>query len=285
MTRTRSRKWLRRKRHRGVLRAGASTAEFGRKINDMYKIRGWDGTPVVAMIRYDDGDYEAQWVDDMNQLRYNLVLQQECHLPAIVTQFDDKYMDMAWAFEKAAVNQKLSDLKAKYYRARAKAVILDHYDMLTTRTVKHHYVAGALHVPNPDPYFQQFANQSALRSVNYSQRTLLEWINEQDGEDDNTVNRFDVLADYCCTWEGNMHCSPSVDLHAMFRKTLLARKRGLLWLTFSTRGTSAEATSVSVKQWLQEESLHFNYVLRLVYERVYGTVVTFIFVSGSNVDD
>ena len=284
------------KRQRRVLAPGASVMEFGQHVAALYPIRGWKGTPILSTFRpdgYAEDEKEVEWIDDDFQLQVNMVKDKECKKVCIANESykkkesgddDTDVNDDKWENEKNRVNKVVCLLKSMLRRKRQEVVVLDHYKMRTSTLLAKELglKRTQIHVPNPDPDFTTKIGSRLAKIATVTHETLFEWINRQDTEDEDLVAAFDVLADYCCTWEGNGQCEPSVDLHAMFRKTLLAKTNGVLWLTFSTRASSASEVANKVKRWVAEEALHFDYALNLAYEQAYGTVVTFVYVTGRN---
>lgn len=269
-----------------VLRPGASAREFG-LANSALRLNGnWQSWPVLSLFQRLDGRHEADYLDldDGGKLKTTEI--DESHVRRIKfggEAYEDKEQkgNGAWTVEKEQVNQVVVELMRRLPRERREVVLLDGYNL---RTSTHLSRAGLkrkqLHVPNPDPHFPERAGPRAQRLATVTPETLVDWVDRQDTEHEDSVATFDVLADYCCTWEGNDNVSPSLDLHAIFRKTLLAKRNGILWLTFSARTKKSEAVKAKVNRWLQEEALHFDYTLTLAYEKNYGNMVTLIYVTG-----
>ena len=252
---------------RKVLPPGASVIEFATAVGLLTKIQGWQ-VPILRVSLPDaENDCEVTWFDADGSMKINTVHRSEVRPPMIASDFRTQ---TGSTIEKQAINQVLRVL---LYRLRGlrRAIVLDHSSLNTS-----HMLAGLdftpadIHVPNPD------LNISSSVAV-ITQQTLFEYLNAFDPGD-----QFHCLFDYCCTFEGGPLCQPTLDLHEMFRKTVLPRQRGVLWLTFSTRGTpgGGEAVAQTVETWLQAEALHFAYTLTLAYQWSYGTVVTLIYVSG-----
>lgn len=285
------------KRRRDILPPGASVTTFGQRVAQLYPLRGqeWDNVPLLSIFRppgstHTEDEQEVEWLDDQGRLQVNTVRRQDCRRVRLKSSsYNNKEAkglseedNDPWMAQKDQVNRVVAYLLQHLPRTRREVVLLDHYRLRTSRAlVPLGFRRSQLHLPNPDPHFVSSTHSSWLeRHVTYTPETLFEWINRQDTEDEDLVAAFDVLADYCCTWEGDAKCQPSVDLHALFRKTLLAKKNGVLWLTFSTRGSSAHDVLASVKAWVQQEALHFDYTLSVAYEKTYGHIVTLVYVTG-----
>lgn len=290
-----------------VLRPEASMLEFGAHMSKMFPIQGWENIPILSIVRPEGSTYktherEVEWIDDNGRLQVSRIRTEEHrHVKITAKHFDEKRGSNKWKSDKMHINRIVSHLIDILPRKRREIVVLDHYDMQTTRMlnkicklsvskyklkrrplIKHTPLLSAsqIHVPNPDPLFLDRVSAKNAKLATITQETLLEWINRQDTEDEELVGAFDVLADYCCTWEGDSRCCPSLDMHSMFRKTLLAKKNGVLWLTFSFRGSDANTVRTKVDNWLEREALLFDYSLTLAYTKTYGTVVTMIYVTG-----
>ena len=281
-----------------LLQPGASIAEYAMQVADLYSLRGkeWANTPILSVFRpegyydkgYEDDEREVEWLDENGNVQVSTIRANEHHKVRIVSKTFDKKENSehnpAWEAQKDDINAILGRLKTEFPRKRQEVVLLDHYSMRTTRTMARCGLKPAqIHVPNPDPDFVKKAGLYASKQATVTCETLFEWANRQDTEDEELVGAFDVLADFCCSWEGNPQCRPTLDLHTIFRKTLLAKSDGILWVTFSlplfAKGSTADVGK-KVKAWLQQEALHFDYCLNFVCERSYGRIVTLIFMTG-----
>jgi hypothetical protein len=254
---------------RKVLPPGASVKEFATAVGLLTKIQGWH-VPILRVSLPDaENDCEVTWFDSDGSMKVNTVHRSEVRPPMIANDYTRSKVEKG---EKQVINQVLRVLLCRL-RGIRRAIVLDHSSLNTS-----HMLAGLdftpadIHVPNPD------LNITSSVGV-ITQQTLFQYLNAFDPD---TSDQFHCLFDYCCTFEGGPLCQPTLDLHEMFRKTVLPRQLGVLWLTFSTRGTpgGGEAVAQTVESWLQAEALHFAYTLTLAYQWSYGTVVTLIYVTG-----
>jgi len=277
-----------------VLRADATLREFGLAVAEMYySIRGkeWKGVPILSVLKpvtYKSHEREVEYLDEFDRLRFHMVNDSEFNKIQLSNpdfQKKEEKSNDSWLQEKNTINGLVALLISKYRRERQEIVILDHYDLRTTSWLASvNFKPEQLHVPNPDPAFLEHADREKIGLATVTCETLFDWMNRQDTEDEKLVGLFDVLADYCCTWEGRKkgknRCRPSLDIYNMFRKTLLAKSDGVLWLTFSTRGTSSKEVVSSVTQWINKVALRFDYTLWLAFTRTYGSVVALVFITG-----
>lgn len=295
-----------------VLPPGASVRDFGLHMAALFPIRthGWNGVSILSIARPEGADYnsdekEVEYLDDDGHVQVatiNDTERKKVHITSKTFQKkevaaemeteEEEEEDDKWAVEKERVNRVVTHLINTLHRKRREVVVLDHYKLRTSTMLSQLKKRGEgrkhlplltrdkIHVPNADPTILAKVSAASASLATITQETLLEWINRQDTEDEDLVASFDVLADYCCMWEGNATCHPSLDLHAMFRKTLLAKTNAVLWLTFSTRGTTAAAVKAKVQEWLDAEALVFDYSLTLAYSKSYGHIVTMVYVTG-----
>ena len=260
---------------RKILTPGANIREFALAISLVTKIKGWD-VPILEVSYPDvDNDCQVTWLDNENSIRVNTISKTELFQPTITSDYQKKNDD---TFEKQHINKVLGKLmKSLNHGTGSKAIVLDHFSLKTSRMLSKLGLArDNIHVPNLDPAFNEITQNVAI----VSQQTLFAYLNAFDVEKDS--GKFNCFLDYCCTFEGNAMCQPTLDLHEIFRKSVLPRQRGVLWLTFSTRGTPGGASAVGavVEKWLQEEALYFAYTVSLAYHWSYGTVLTLIYVTG-----
>ena len=260
---------------RKILTPGANIREFALAISLVTKIKGWD-VPILEVSYPDvDNDCQVTWLDNENSIRVNTISKTELFQPTITSDYQKKNDD---TFEKQHINKVLGKLmKSLNHGTGSKAIVLDHFSLKTSRMLSKLGLArDNIHVPNLDPAFNEITQNVAI----VSQQTLFAYLNAFDVEKDS--GKFNCFLDYCCTFEGNAMCQPTLDLHEIFRKSVLPRQRGVLWLTFSTRGTPGGASAVGavVEKWLQDEALYFAYTVSLAYHWSYGTVLTLIYVTG-----
>jgi len=195
--------------------------------------------------------------------------------------------NMLWNTEKKNINNIIYNIK-KYLDSKSnskkmhKLIALDHYLLRTCKTLSEFYIKANTYVPNPDTNFLQKIKPKDKNLAMISNEAFLDLIVSNDINNDDNISIFDILLDYCCTWEGHQGCNPSLDLYLVFQKTLLAKNDGILWLTFSTRATTSENVKHKVTSWIQKTADLFAYSLSLVYCKTYGTVVTFIYVTGND---
>jgi len=193
----------------------------------------------------------------------------------------DTTATLGWRRDKNNINEIVCTLMKRFPRERREVVVLDHYDLRTSTLVASRLglEPECIHVPNPNKNMCELHAESTVATV--TSTSLIRWIAQQDTEEQDTVSSFDVLADYCCTLEGSDQCSPTVDLNLMFRKTLLAKRNGVLWITFSCRGQSPVEVRDRFHAWVRSTATNFDYVVNLAFERVYGAgMLTMIYVTG-----
>jgi hypothetical protein len=264
----------------------AEWAEFSARLHGI-RARTWKDARILSVNPVECGESEVEWLDDDNNIQVSLVVQSELRRHNIVNQHYDKKEhngSNSWDVKKTDMNRLIYQLKQAFPRKRQEAVVLDHYSLQTTATLsKCGLSAEQIHVPNPDPLFRQFAVPDRLKQATVTCETLFQWETRQDTEDEDCVGLFDVMADFCCTFEGNSWCSPTADLNLMFRKTLLAKSNGILWVTFSrpmfTKNSSAEI-STRIRNWLRQTAMQFDYILSTVRDVCYGNMVTQVYMTG-----
>lgn len=160
-------------------------------------------------------------------------------------------------------------------------VYLDAISALTTKYVHSTgiFQPHQLHVPNVDVDFLKKAPGNFQKLATFYLASLYEWM--RDLSSDKCKEGFDVGGDYCCTFEGNQFIKPKADLTLMFQKGILAKKNGVLWLTFSYRykGGGIDVTKQNITTWIQQVSSHYNYKMKCLEMGNYGQMVYCYYVS------
>jgi len=134
-----------------------------------------------------------------------------------------------------------------------------------------------LQVPNVNPEFLSQAQKNFSSLATCHHRSFFEWLRDLPTRD--IQDGFDVGADYCSTFSGNRHMKPKVDLALMFRRSILARKGGVLWLTFCVRPFTVKSVYKAVAQWISFEAKKNNYTLKLLEKGDYNGMVYYMFVT------
>ena len=134
-------------------------------------------------------------------------------------------------------------------------------------------------MPNVNVNFLKKAPKDFQNFATFHLGSLYEWM--RDLSIDKCQNGFDVGGDYCCTFEGNQFIKPKADLTLMFQKEILAKKNGVLWLTFSYRckGGGIQVTKQKITTWIQQISLVCGYKMKLLDIGNYGQMVYCFYVS------
>lgn len=275
---------VRRNALRPLLSPGSSVYTYALAIGQMIKIRGWENTAILRVaLPNADNECDVEWLDEHGQRHVNCVWPNEIRPTPLVQahHFTHKIQKSSEGrLQKLRMNRVLRTLlKYLEHGVGSQAIVLDHYDLRTSTMLRRLGLASDhIFLPNPAPDFAQRAKHKGVAT--HSPQTLFQFIHTLD--DEQALGPFLCLFDFCCTFRGGPLCQPTVDLHTMFRKTLLAKGRGVLWLTFSVRGMDGGAVAVlaEVEAWLQAEALIFNYTLTRAYTHTYGTVVTMLYVTG-----
>jgi hypothetical protein len=269
---------------RKLLEPGASVLSFGKAVGShVIRIHGWENTAILCVSHPDaEGDAMVEWVDEQGQRHVNSISNKDLRRqrPLPNHHFHNKASDVGWVEQKQHINRILSKLLRHLQQGpQSRAIVLDHYDLQTSTMLRHQlqWQEEDIFVPNPAPNFVAMAKQGV---ANLSQETLFQFLNTLDT--DELVGQFHCLLDYCCSFGGGELCRPTLDLHSIFRTTVLKKRHGVLWLTFSFRGEEGGAKAIreKVNAWLQAEALVFDYTLTLAYYVSYGTVVTLMYVTG-----
>jgi hypothetical protein len=153
-------------------------------------------------------------------------------------------------------------------------LVLDSIQGLTCTVSLASTLFSTIVVPNFTPGFMDvFAVKDAR--VNVYPGALYEYLVGESHE-----ATYDVCMDYCCTLYGSEQAvQPRVDLSVLFRKQLLRKKDGVLWLTFSTRsaGNSIARTRTDTIAFVQELSDKYAYRTNLIETGSYGQMCYFLY--------
>ncbi len=199
----------------------------------------------------------------------------------------DRFDDSDPKSDKTERNSQWRNIVAKFHREGTKMIILDSPQAATTNTViaierngKRIFSKEDLVVPNMDPDFEKYNLPSFQDRATYCHASVGEFI--RDVPDDIFRKGCHFAADYCCTVEGNAHVKPFADLTLFFKRQLLPKKNGCLWLTFSLRGKkTVEATKQEVIDFMLATARHYGYKLEWLNPQfyTYQRMIYFYFVS------
>jgi hypothetical protein len=147
-----------------------------------------------------------------------------------------------------------------YPRNGRRVVYLDDLSGSTTNLLSTviHIPPNRLYCPHPDPNILKKMKKQTLLQATYSSQYLFEWIRDCDFK-----QCFDVGMDYSCSFAGNQHIKPQSDLIMLFKRGLLARDNGVLWL--SVTGTD-EATLATIPQFVEDLARDCGYSLSRIHE-------------------
>ena len=191
---------------------------------------------------------------------------------------DEYHEDLSKQIEKKRRNMEWIDLLLKYYHKGRQIVYLDSEVALTTSLIHAMklFKASELHVPNPNDKFLQQAPADFASMATHYDASVYEWMRDvEDGGKD----EYNFGLDYCCTFDGNNQVKPKADLTMLFRKRLLAKKDGLIWLTVSNRkkGNTIEKTIQQVFDFVYATSAHYGYNIVCEKHGSYGNGITYFF--------
>lgn len=134
-----------------------------------------------------------------------------------------------------------------------------------------------LHVPNVNPEFLAMAQKNFESLATFRYCSFYEWLRDFPTEE--IKDGFDVGADYCSTFSGNSTLKPKIDLTVMFQRSILARKGGVLWLTFCIRPFCIESVKKSVEGWIYPTAKENGYTLNLLDTNTYNGMIYYMFVT------
>lgn len=258
------------------------------RYNHMYSVKGWD--PVVFPVleaKRGTIDQNAMFKESPNfaqpvkrrreesgwliqtftsakkrAKKWFFVPEAEYRRPKIKDRFLSKHLVTP---DKFVRNCSVVHYMAQYSRPNRNVVVLD---SPSTQTVSLLRRAGVdrIVVANPDETFLKHAPADFPRDQLFS-GTMMEFIrNRRDKAE------YDVLADYCCTFKGDgIRNCPREDLTELFKRGVLARHNGLLWLTFSTRGCNPDATMSTVRAFVATTAATSGYSLKLLESDFYSS--------------
>jgi hypothetical protein len=183
-------------------------------------------------------------------------------------------------------NFTFGSLLLKYFRHGRRVMVLDNPEALTTKFLISTGLFGKdaakrIHVPNLNANFEKEAGISFARRASFHHCSLFEFIRDTSLS---LADGWDVAADLCCGFNGNQWVIPKADIDLLFRRKVLARHHGVLWLTFSCRGSglSAEQLQLDVPAFVQERAREFGYQIKLEEMGSYCAMVYFFFVTISD---
>ncbi len=186
--------------------------------------------------------------------------------------FDDTF-ETKTTTAKERVNNLVLNALMTSSREDRKIMYLDGPQGYTTSVLAKHFKPDQLHAVNANPLFK---NHPVLKKTLTFQCLVYEMIRDaapySKGRKMITLS-YDLLLDYCCTFEGNDVCRPKKDLELAFHKQLLAKKNGILWLTFCLRSPSGRKfpnTIGNIKEFLITEGSNYGYNFKILNEGQYG---------------
>lgn len=195
------------------------------------------------------------------RLHWKFVPETQYQRPCIKDRFTDEHLATA---DKFARNCSMVHYMSQHPRPDRHVVALDTPALQTTRFLQQAGMKN-ITVANPDPRFREHSTRD-VPSTPLFNGTLMEFLRSRHGPE-----RYDVLADYCCTFQGDSHNNcPQDDLAELFGRQLLALNNGLLWLTFSTRGCAQDKAMQSVQSFVRITAQASGYTLQLLESGFYN---------------
>lgn len=155
--------------------------------------------------------------------------------------------------------------------------------LMNTREFYGRDAKDRIHVPNMDPEFAKKLDPTYFQYCTVHHCTVYAFM--RDRALALCPHGFDVLADYCCSWHGNEAVKPQADIEWMFAEGVLARRNGILWLTFSigdgNRGSTKQGLLQAIPEFVYQKAKQYGYKVELIRQMSdpYEGMVTFKFVT------
>ena len=200
-----------------------------------------------------------------------------------IDQFDDSDVDL----DKFARNSEWRDHISKYHIDGTAMIILDSPKAMTTNFIasieregQRIFTAQDLIVPNTSAKFLDDALPSFSSRASYCHASIGEFL--RDLPDHFFKNGCHLAMDYCCTANGNSNIKPLADITLAFKRQILRKINGCLWLTVSFRGFDLQTTKKRLLDYVMNASKFYGYTLEWlnpVHFRYNRHMLYFFFVS------
>jgi hypothetical protein len=174
--------------------------------------------------------------------------------------------------DKRKANEMFASLMKQFYRAGDHVLVLDSPAGHTVNMLKSIIDCKHLHVANPDTKIPV----RFYKMAQWHAATALEFIRDYDR---NVPTHY--WLDYCCTFDGcATQTLPQLDIEAIFCRGDLPRYNGVICLTFSMRGYTAEKLCFAVNRFMRTTAHQYGYKVRMAgKEFVYKRIVFLRFIT------